>query len=1058
MSFKLTYTDSEGTLKERTATPAGNYSIVSTRKDHRYKEELSGEIIFTGDDFDWIMSAGECAYIYITCTFRKIWKGVFSHADANDINISKKLFSVIPIPDDDYSKIEAWMGLPFNIIQPYKGYEAIKDNKFKMPSMFEIERKTVRIDEPYDGDIEPGKIWKGYSVNDWIKGGTQNYTQGNGKNNSLINKITENIDDDYYFIGTSGLTSSTGLFNFPLELTYPNILRWIDVPDGISADEGIPVNLAVSDQDNQRLWLDYSGFKFWNTGGNLVSFVNNYRNNSMWTLVEVINYYSSDEWDSWEYCELIYEREVFRGESPASGMMDKSIVSNSGVEYDFTTNLNDIDMQGSRGWAYNEDESAWYRRPLGAMDCYFQNAHWSNSGSFWRKTEWNYIVSDSRVYGCSSGLEYTDGWTKRSCDGTWFSSLKEITVNGKKMTKQVMNRNVGKYFQIGEDNLTTTNCWYYGSILLSPQSVYPILPLENNNLVHKTTDIVEKFLEFIKDEQTDKEGIEPHAFEFESQMFQDDISPILPEFWQDHEVLENKNPLKNSMVIQNSDLKRPLASEKATKEEHTFKGFLNIVCGLFNCAWAIVDGKFIIEHISYFEQGLSYDNVVPDEMVINPYSIQNVAKNKGFLRLSNKYNYNKKRMPKFEVFKSVGGEEPTYDNVRVEYFGGCVNNLPEENTSEYTVDTTTDVVHTRSEGQDTGITFIFPAVDIINDTYLFIPERDPIFNRYQYNLHFTLENIVKMCHYWGRTRNYAKINGVDWENLTVMKNILQLISLPYIEDAETEKVDNPYAKVITGIGQGIIERVGYNTRTHMLEFQLAFGEVEEYDPPEDPETVLDWYIHEQDSIASETWNIKHNMNTGFIMRPVVFDLSGNEIEYNNFKIVDNNNVLLEFTYPVTGRAHFISMELKEWRRFNFAVTGTGSSSWQVEHNFGVPEELLVLSVVKGVNGFEIKPDEIIFENDNKIIINFTEDVTGDVTIAYIGGMTPNYIETQTEEISSEDESNIGRTTGRVYTKPIVLRAGEEIFYNSYELLTALHNIGFTEDVTAKIIVREKEKT
>ena len=82
---------------------------------------------------------------------------------------------------------------------------------------------------------------------------------------------------------------------------------------------------------------------------------------------------------------------------------------------------------------------------------------------------------------------------------------------------------------------------------------------------------------------------------------------------------------------------------------------------------------------------------------------------------------------------------------------------------------------------------------------------------------------------------------------------------------------------------------------------------------------------------------------------------------------------------------------------------------------------------------------------------------GEITVGYIGAMLPEYLTTKTEEITASDESNISRASNRVYAKPLVLKAGEEIFYNSYELLSTLHKIGFTDDITAKIIVREKKK-
>jgi len=56
MSFELIYkNDDTGEVLTREVNPAGVYSLVTKRDNHRYKEEFNGEMTFMAADFDWIM-------------------------------------------------------------------------------------------------------------------------------------------------------------------------------------------------------------------------------------------------------------------------------------------------------------------------------------------------------------------------------------------------------------------------------------------------------------------------------------------------------------------------------------------------------------------------------------------------------------------------------------------------------------------------------------------------------------------------------------------------------------------------------------------------------------------------------------------------------------------------------------------------------------------------------------------------------------------------------------------------------------------------------------------
>ena len=980
MSFELTYQIGEEPVVSRVVYPKGRFSIVTTRQNHRYKEELTGEMVFMGDDFDWIMDAGPCTEIKITCEFKRTWSGLFSHTDCSSINRSKKKLEVVPRTNDEYDKIEPWMRLEMNIIPPYKGIDS------RVPvftyNQYEIEEKRVRIEEPYADYIADGKEWNGYSVNDWVRGDSlswieNNYTALSSRRNSLIWKLCSNIKLEW--IGNDFSTGGpyrSDRFYWQNHDAFPN-------PGSTYEYGGWPTTNA-SDQDNLLLWLDYGGYERYLAEGSLPSVLSFFRRSGgLFTLTEVINYF--DDNGVWEYCDLIYTREVFRSpQMPPSG--------NISDNYDL--------QQRVRGWAYIEDEKLWARRPINMMSENFVNP--------WPPFSVDHVVE-----------------LHRSGDGSWFSELLDGIIDGKNVKRQtlVLNR---RYEE------AHGHTWYeilYGTTVFK-------------KIFHKPETIVKKFIEFVKDEGA---TTNLSADDFESRYFTEETCPYdgFPSLWKDF------------LLAQNSDVKRPLATEKATKEMMSFQDFLEIICRLTNSEWAIIDGKFIIEHISYFDRGLTYDPFAKSSevQILNPYSIENVAKNKGFMQLTDIYHYDRPNMPKFEIYQTAGGEEPKNNNTRIEYSGGCINNKPNENIDEIVIDTTTDYNFTKSEGGDDGITLISTDTFLYSGgigTFLvnrFVPHLDE-YGRYIYNRDFTLEKIIERCHNWGRNDTQATLNKKEWLPLQPFKYVIQPVSFPY-KVASPEKMENPYTLVVTGLGYGIINRAEYITKTSWVNYELGLWPIANIIPPDEK---IDWHVHDQ-IVESDTWLIKHDMITNFMMRPVIFDTDGNEIDYNSFRILNVHEVEIKFTSAVNGQAHLISLDLPTEKRH---IAGFfGSSNTLITHNLNQGVDGLALSPVFDFMGNEIEPDSIEYVSNNAIRVKFTSAISGYMAI---GDITGGYVSVYSETPAiATDSVDMIRTANRVYGKPIVLMAGEEILYNSQQLLTSLRRIGFSEEIIATIVVMEKTK-
>lgn len=68
----------------------------------------------------------------------------------------------------------------------------------------------------------------------------------------------------------------------------------------------------------------------------------------------------------------------------------------------------------------------------------------------------------------------------------------------------------------------------------------------------------------------------------------------------------------NLFITQKSNVLAFIYDEPAKKVPITFEGLMNMLKKCFNCYWFIEDGKFKIEHASYFKNGRSYTEEAPE--------------------------------------------------------------------------------------------------------------------------------------------------------------------------------------------------------------------------------------------------------------------------------------------------------------------------------------------------------------------------------------------------------------------------------------------------------------
>jgi|SRR5690554_5037129 len=142
----------------------------------------------------------------------------------------------------------------------------------------------------------------------------------------------------------------------------------------------------------------------------------------------------------------------------------------------------------------------------------------------------------------------------------------------------------------------------------------------------------------------------------------------------------------NLIIFQKSDIKRPNASNNATKAESSFKKMLKDILTIFNAGYKITENTFRIEHISWFETDLGL-NLIQDKNMKN-------------LNGTRKYSFNNTKVAKSEIFTFMDeSNNRDFKGEGVDYDNNCVKN-GEVTKIEHKVDNiTTDIDYVVSMGE-----------------------------------------------------------------------------------------------------------------------------------------------------------------------------------------------------------------------------------------------------------------------------------------------------------------------------------------------------------------------
>jgi hypothetical protein len=152
----------------------------------------------------------------------------------------------------------------------------------------------------------------------------------------------------------------------------------------------------------------------------------------------------------------------------------------------------------------------------------------------------------------------------------------------------------------------------------------------------------------------------------------------------------SSNRYRYLTIAQKSDVKRPTSTNPATNAPMSFNELMEILRAL-NLRWTytLSTGVLQIEHISYWNSTAGID-VRTSEMAAS----------------SSKFRFLNEEMPKYETFKWMEAESADFVGLPIWYDSDCVSQDPDNNTSELSLNISTDIEFIKKcvdDGEDSRI-------------------------------------------------------------------------------------------------------------------------------------------------------------------------------------------------------------------------------------------------------------------------------------------------------------------------------------------------------------------
>lgn len=283
----------------------------------------------------------------------------------------------------------------------------------------------------------------------------------------------------------------------------------------------------------------------------------------------------------------------------------------------------------------------------------------------------------------------------------------------------------------------------------------------------------------------------------------------------------NKNPIIEGwnltlLVSPKSNLLEGDYQTPAQKAPTTLKQFTDMLRDCFHCYWFVKDGKFRIEHVSWFRNGGSYSGTAA--VGTNLQRLQNTRNGKTWAFGASEYSFDKMDMP--ERYECAWMDDVT------EAFEG----VPIEVVSKYVTEGKIEKVEVSNFTSDVDYMLLNPE-DISKDGFAlfaasgtygsyelpFATYRKGGKDSYVQNGYLAMRMLQPLFWMHDLPARRVKINGEEMEARGITRNKKQEISFPVGDDDP-----DPMKLVKTLLGNGQIDKISVNLCSRMAKCTLRY--------------------------------------------------------------------------------------------------------------------------------------------------------------------------------------------------------------------------------------------
>ena len=265
--------------------------------------------------------------------------------------------------------------------------------------------------------------------------------------------------------------------------------------------------------------------------------------------------------------------------------------------------------------------------------------------------------------------------------------------------------------------------------------------------------------------------------------------------------------VNNIVIFQKSDVKRPTATNNASKLEITLEDMLEVLKTMFNVKWRIEGNIFKLEHVSYYSKNIGID-VTSEEL-------------KKFFAGKKVYSYESSKIPQKEIFKFKEQQGADW-NLEIIY-SGCLSKDKKNEVTNIIDKAMTDIVFAMNNPEPDNkfvedVGFVLVSTRKINNEYFINSE--PSASGSRLNNSFAWVQLFRDYHYYERPMKVGKVNGVTTQFITTIPTKKgERFAIPYNFCTYTF---NPDDFVKTALGNGIVSSAKHRFKDYFLELELLY--------------------------------------------------------------------------------------------------------------------------------------------------------------------------------------------------------------------------------------------